>query len=49
LIKKEIHKKIGGFDESIVFVEDHPYVREAGKIAKFGFCSMKTLYLVKVK
>jgi glycosyltransferase involved in cell wall biosynthesis len=37
LIKKEIHKAIHGFDEEIIFVEDHPYVREAGKIAKFGF------------
>ena len=37
LAKKEIHKAVGGFDEEIVFVEDHPYVREIGKIAKFGF------------
>lgn len=37
LIKKEAHKSIGGFDEGIVFVEDHPYVREAGKIVKYGF------------
>ena len=35
--KKEVHKAIGGFDEKIVFVEDHPYVREAAKVAKFGF------------
>jgi len=37
LAKKSVHDEIGGFDEKIVFVEDHPYVREAGKIARFGF------------
>jgi glycosyltransferase involved in cell wall biosynthesis len=37
MIKKEIHKKIHGFDEKIIFVEDHPYVREAAKVGKFGF------------
>ena len=37
LIKKEIHNKIGGFDEEIKLAEDHSYVRKAAKIAKFGF------------
>lgn len=48
LIKKEIHKAVGGFDEKIVFVEDHPYVREVGKIAKFGFIT-KERVLVSIR
>jgi len=45
MAKKEVHKTIGGFDEKIVFVEDHPYVREAGKIAKFGFINDEYVFV----
>jgi glycosyltransferase involved in cell wall biosynthesis len=45
LIKKDLHYKIKGFDEEIVFVEDHPYVREAGKISKFGFIKNEPVYV----
>jgi len=36
LIKKELHQKIGGFDEKIKLAEDHDYVRRAAKFGKFG-------------
>ena len=45
LAKKEIHKAVGGFDEEIVFVEDHPYVREIGKIARFGFINSECVFV----
>lgn len=37
LVKKEFHKKIGGFDREIKLGEDHIYAREVQKIGKFGF------------
>jgi len=37
LVKKEIHQKIGGFDEEIKMAEDHSYVKRARKSGKFGF------------
>ncbi len=37
LIKKEIHEKMGGFDETITLAEDHEYSRRAAKYGKFGF------------
>lgn len=36
LVKKEIHQKIGGFDEQIKIAEDHIYAREGAKFGKFG-------------
>lgn len=36
LIKKELHKKIGGFDEEIKLAEDMVYVRKAAQFGKFG-------------
>jgi len=46
LVKKEIHKKIQGFDEGITLGEDHAYSREAAKIAKFGFLKLSKLTLL---
>src|SRR3989344_5856111 len=37
LVKKEAHEAIGGFDESITFIEDYPYSRAVSKIVKYGF------------
>src|ERR1700722_4520112 len=34
---KDIHKKIHGFDESLILCEDHDYVRRASKIGKFAY------------
>ena len=36
LVKKEIHQKIGGFDERMKYAEDNIYVREGGEIGRFG-------------
>jgi glycosyltransferase involved in cell wall biosynthesis len=36
LIKKSIHEKIGGFDETITFGEDSEYVARAAKHGHFG-------------
>lgn len=37
LIKKSLHEKIGGFDESVILAEDHDYVKRASKVGKFRF------------
>jgi glycosyltransferase involved in cell wall biosynthesis len=37
LVRKEIHQKIGGFNEEIKIGEDQAYARRAGKLGKFGF------------
>lgn len=37
LVKKEIHQKIGGFEEEIRIGEDHFYVRVGAKFGRFGF------------
>lgn len=36
LVKRDGHIKIGGFDESVVFCEDHDYARRFKKVGKFG-------------
>ncbi len=46
LIKKEIHQRMGGFDEGITLGEDHAYVRKGAKIAKFGFLKSPKLTLL---
>ncbi len=35
MIRREIHERIGGFDETIVLAEDHEYVQRAAQIGKF--------------
>jgi len=37
LVKRSLHEKIGGFDETIIFCEDHDYARRAAKVGHFGF------------
>ena len=37
VIRRELHEKIGGFDETIKLGEDFFYVRAAAKQGKFGF------------
>jgi len=41
LVKKEIHQKVGGFDEEITMAEDHFYARQAAKFGEFGFIKTK--------
>lgn len=36
-IRKGIHDKIHGFDETLILGEDHDYVKRASKLGKFGF------------
>lgn len=37
LVTRKLHEKIKGFDESIVFCEDHDYAIRANKAGRFGF------------
>lgn len=41
LVRKEIHQAVNGFDERVIFAEDHDYVRRAKKYGKFGFINIK--------
>ncbi len=37
LARRDLHERIGGFDEEITFCEDHDYARRTKGIGKFGF------------
>lgn len=37
LVRREAHLAIGGFDESVVFCEDHDYASRLVKVGSFGF------------
>ena len=37
LVRKSLHDAIGGFDESVLFCEDHDYARRAAPHGSFGF------------
>jgi glycosyltransferase involved in cell wall biosynthesis len=41
LIKKDIHQKVNGFDEKVVFCEDVEYVGRVKKIAKYGLLKIQ--------
>lgn len=36
-VKKGLHEKIGGFDESILVAEDHDYVKRCKRFGKFAY------------
>lgn len=36
-IKRTLHEKIHGFDETLILGEDHEYVKRASKFGRFGF------------
>lgn len=36
-VRRDMHEKIGGFDESVTFCEDHDYAHRIKKIGRFGF------------
>lgn len=36
-VRRKVHEKIGGFDETLDFAEDHEYARRATKVGRFGF------------
>ncbi len=45
LVKKSLHEKLGGFDESIIVAEDHFYAREGGKIGRFGLIRSSNIFV----
>jgi hypothetical protein len=36
-VRKSLHEAINGFDETVVFCEDHDYARRAARRGRFGF------------
>lgn len=44
LSRKDVHQKIGGFDEKIVFIEDYPYAKAASKVSKYKFFFKQPFY-----
>ena len=45
LIKKDIHQKVNGFDEDVVFCEDVQYVGKVGKITKYGLLKIQPVLI----
>lgn len=45
LIKKEIFKKLNGYDETIKLAEDHDLAKRAKKIAKFAFLKSTKVFV----
>jgi glycosyltransferase involved in cell wall biosynthesis len=45
LVDKKIHQKIGGFDETLLFVEDQPYVAAVSKAARFGIIREEPVFV----
>ncbi len=43
LVRREAHEAIGGFDESVIFCEDHDYATRLAKIGSFGFLRSVTI------
>ena len=35
IVKKELHEKCGGFDESLTFGEDSDYIERLGRVERF--------------
>ncbi len=45
LVKKDLHKRLDGFDEGVKIAEDHHYVQEAAKIGKFGMIKSTKIFV----
>lgn len=45
LVKRDLHKRIGGFDQEVKLAEDHEYARRASKWGKFGFIKIEPVIL----
>lgn len=43
LVRREVHEKMGGYDEKIMFAEDQSYAKHASKIGKFGFINIEPI------
>ncbi len=35
MVRRDVHERIGGFDETVVLAEDHEYVQRAAEVGKF--------------
>ena len=42
-VKRDIHEKVGGFDENVKLAEDHDYAKDAVKYGKFGILKSKKI------
>ncbi len=42
-VRRALHEKIGGFDESLLMSEDHDYVRRAAQLGRFGILRQERL------
>ncbi len=45
LVKRNVHERIHGFDESIMFCEDHEYAGRAEKVSSFGFLDSVKIFV----
>lgn len=45
LVKKTVHEKIGGFDESVIFAEDQHYIARIAKSFKIGVIKGQPVYI----
>lgn len=36
LVRREVHERVGGFDESLILAEDHDYVQRVSRVGRFG-------------
>ena len=47
MARRDVHKKVGGFDEEIVFVEDYSYTKNTAKFSKYGL--IKAPFFVSIR
>lgn len=45
LVRRALHEKISGFDESVTFCEDQDYANRAAKVGRFGFLEKKKVQI----
>jgi GT2 family glycosyltransferase len=44
LVRRSLHDAIRGFDESVLFCEDHDYALRAARVGKFGLLNSVTIF-----
>ena len=44
LVNKEVYQSVGGFDETITFIEDYPFAKAASRVAKYKFLDDQPFY-----
>lgn len=45
LVKRSLHEAIHGFDETVLFCEDHDYAGRAAKVGKFGLLDSVKIFV----